>query len=71
MNVVLAYYHDGFMDNGFVDSGSKLLDVCDSDKTAELIISNHKKTRDKECGVEEYEKWWTETVEVKTGDKES
>ena len=60
MNVVLAYYHDGFM-----DSGSKLLDVCDSDKTAELIISNHKKTRDKECVIEEYEKWWTETVEVR------
>ena len=61
MQVVLAYYY-----NGFPDSLGIVIAVCDSDATAAKEIEEHKKI-ERFYSWETHEKWWTETVEVKTG----
>ena len=61
MKVVLVYYY-----NGFPDSLGVVIAVCDTEATAATEIEKDKKI-DRVYSWEEHEKWWTETVEVKTG----
>ena len=61
MKVVLAYYY-----NGFPDSLGVVIAVCDTEATAAKEIEEDKKI-DRLYSWEVREKWWTETVEVKTG----
>jgi hypothetical protein len=57
--VFLAYYH-----TGFTEDPPELLDVCDSEETANVVILSHQGNRNRD---DEYKpSWWTETRPIRT-----
>ena len=59
--VYLAYYWTGFSDDG-----ATVLDICDSRKTANAVIRDHKRTRDVTGEYGNRANWWVKRAPVRT-----
>jgi len=59
--VFLAYYWTGFQD----DSAS-LLDVCDSRRTANAVLREHKQGRDITLEYAHHANWWVKRQSVRS-----
>jgi hypothetical protein len=59
--VFLAYYW-----TGFTDDGATVLAICDSRKTANAVLREHKHTRDTGAEFENRANWWVRRERVCT-----
>ena len=62
-SVFIAYYHPGFH-----DEGPTVLDVCESEAVALVVIEEHKRGGDRDYENEGKASWWVEERGVRTAD---
>lgn len=62
--IFLAYYW-----TGFTDDQATLLDVCDSRRTANAVLREHKRTRDAAMEYDHRANWWVRRQAVRTANK--
>jgi hypothetical protein len=63
--VFLAYYW-----TGFTDDGAMVLAICDSRKTANTVLREHKRTRDVNGEYGNRANWWVRRERVRTANTE-
>ena len=59
--VFIAYYWTGFMDDG-----ATVIAICDSRKTANAVLREHKRTRDTGAEFQNRANWWVRRERVRT-----
>ena len=59
--VFLVYYW-----TGFTDDGATVIAICDSRKTANAVLREHKRTRDTGAEFEHRANWWVRRESVRT-----
>ena len=59
--VFLAYYW-----TGFTDDPATMLDVCDSRRTANAVLREHKRTRNAELEYGHRANWWVKRQAIRT-----
>ena len=63
--VFLAYYW-----TGFTDDPATMLDVCDSRRTANAVLREHKRTRDAELEYGHRANWWVRQHAIRTANRD-
>ncbi len=64
--VFLAYYW-----TGFTDDSATVLEICDSRKTANAVLREHKRTRDTEAEFQNRANWWVRRERVRTANEKA